>query len=85
MGTGNPFSEEMPFHSLSDYDIDIETQSSKTRIQTIMNDKGLIDFLSGNRLYHILNQPNTAPCEYYDNKCLVMPRETHPRFSIFYR
>ena len=60
------FSVEMPFHNVVDYDVEVDFESTKQRIQRMMDDNGLLNFIKQNHLNEVLNPDDAVSCEYYD-------------------
>ena len=60
------FEEELPFQNLVDYDLNIEFETSKHRIEKLMSDNGLKDFIRTNSMLNILDIDNYISCDYYD-------------------
>ena len=67
-GISNIPCSELPFHSLVDYDIDVEFCSSKKRIQKLMEDNGLSGFLKENNFTDSLHLEQDSSCAYHDEE-----------------
>ena len=58
--------EELPFYTITDFDIECEFQSAKQIIQERMKDSGLLQFIKENKLNHAIYDTDTIACDYYD-------------------
>ena len=61
----NP-SEALPFKNIVDYDMQLLFENSKTRIQKLMTDHRVTNFLKENKLTSILNANEYTSCNYFD-------------------
>ena len=57
---------ELPFRDLVDFDIEICHESSKTRIQKLMDDHRLTKFVNENTLSRLLQSEDSIRCSYHD-------------------
>ena len=56
----------MPFRDVSNYNLEELSMSSKKRIQQLMNDHGIIEYIKEHRLAKVLDIDNMTSCDYYD-------------------
>ena len=56
----------MPFRDIVNYDIEELSIGSKKRIQQLMNDHGITEYIKEHRLSKVLEIDNITSCEYYD-------------------
>ena len=59
--------EELPFANLSEYGIETEFVTAKKRIQKLMQDNSLHDFLIENHIQDMFNPKDTIKCDYNDD------------------
>ena len=59
-------SKEMPFHNYTDFTIEMEFQSAKTRITELMDGNGISNILKENKLQDLLNPDEMISCAYFD-------------------
>ena len=60
--------DALPFKGLVSYDIEILFESSKKRIQRLMSDHRLTNFIKERRLSSILDSNLYTSCSYYDEE-----------------
>ena len=83
--TNNSALDTLPFHGVVDYDIEIEFESSKSRIEKLMSDHGLLDFIKSNQLSEMLNPDSTVSCEYYCEDEFTKLKRNGPQYlNMFY-
>ena len=58
----------LPFRGLVNYDIELNFESSKKRIQKLMEDHRLKNFILENKLSQILNSEEQLTCNYHDEE-----------------
>ena len=68
----------MPFRNLVDYDMEIAFESAKIRIEKLMSDQGLLNFIKENKLAEIFNPDDTVSCEYYDEDKFIKLGKNKP-------
>lgn len=56
----------LPYNSISDFEIELEFQTSKKRILSLMEDNRFKDFIHENNLTTILNPKPALSCNYFD-------------------
>ena len=56
----------MPFRDIVNYDIEELSIGSKKRIQQLVNDHGITEYIKEHRLSKVLEIDNITSCEYYD-------------------
>ena len=66
--TGNNYLSVMPFRDIVNYDIQEMFTSSKDRIQQLMNDRGLMEYIKRNNLSKIIDPERLSLCDYYDEQ-----------------
>ena len=73
----------MPFSSLNDFNIELLFESSKKRIQKLMNDHRLIKFIKDQKLSRILQSENYTYCDYFDENKFSFLSKQRDRLNIF--
>ena len=58
----------MPFRSVVDYDVEDMFISGKKRVQQLMNDHGIIDYIKEHSLSKLLDIENFSSCNYFDEE-----------------
>ena len=58
----------LPFRDLVDYDVELNFESSKKRIQKLMDDHRLLSFIKENKLSQILDSDDSITCKYHDHE-----------------
>ena len=74
----------MPFHQLSNFEIETNFQSSKLKILDLMDNHRLTEFLKENLLDDLFNPNNIKQCDYFDEEKLdKLNRPSSSHFNIF--
>lgn len=66
MSSDDILASELPFHREVDYNIEIFCSTSRTRIQNMMEDHGLVNYLHNTRFHDLFDPSNKLNCDYYD-------------------
>ena len=75
---------ELPFNSLTDYDIEETFQNANNRIIKLMGDNGLHKFFKDKKMYELFDPEYIPQCRYYDENDFVQEREKSvSQLSIF--
>ena len=62
---------ELPFHSLVNYDLACEFQSAKNVIKQKMDCNNMREFMINNKLNNIFSFDETMKCQYYDEDMFI--------------
>ena len=57
---------QMPFHQLSNFEIETNFQSSKLKILDLMDNHRITEFLKENLLDDLFNPNDIKQCDYFD-------------------
>ena len=76
-------SEEMPFHNIVDYDIEIEFETSKMRIEKLMEDNGLKEFIKKHTLSNFISFESSSGNYLDENSFLNLNREGPNFLNVF--
>ena len=60
--------DALPFNNLVNYDIELLFENSKTRIQKLMTDHRLTEYIKEQKLSNMLNSTDYTSCKYYDEE-----------------
>ena len=58
--------DALPFKNLVDYDLELLFEDSKTRIQKLMTDHRLTEYIKEQKLSKLFNSKDYTSCKYYD-------------------
>ena len=78
------YAEMLPFHSLTDFNVENEFISTKRKFENLMNKEKFENFLKDNKYEQILNPSNVTPCEYFDEEEQQKIKERRRMFEYFF-
>ena len=76
----NVFINELPFPNLTNYDIECLFVTAKQRINELMKDSGILQFVKERKLTNLIDTLDTISCDYYDEDSLSSLKRNGPRF-----
>ena len=71
---------DLPFSGLSDYDVEDTFISAKTRINGLMKDSGILQFVKEMKLTNLVHNIETISCDYYDEDAFLNLKRTGSKF-----
>ena len=75
---------QMPFHQLSNFEIETNFQSTKLKILDLMDNHRITEFLKENLLYDLFNPNDIKQCDYFDEEKLdKLNRPSSSHLNIF--
>ena len=60
--------DALPFRNLSNYDVELLFETSKKRIQNLMSDHRLLNYIKEQNLSEVFNSNEYTSCKYYDEE-----------------
>ena len=82
--TNSNYFNELPFQTLTDYDIENNFVSTKRKIVDLMNNDKFQTIVKGNKYEELFNQNQNFSCQYYtEDEFIIKNRNDDDFLNIF--
>ena len=75
---------QLPFNNISNFDMESSFQTLKPRVQMLMEDHGIIDFMNENYLLDLSDPDDLNHCKYFDENEFNQKSRNRPDYLIIF-